>query len=35
MERVLSAARMEIETAWTLFKEGQAALARVDREARR
>ena len=33
MERVLAAARMEIENAWTLFKEGQKALARVDREA--
>lgn len=33
MERVLAAARSEIEVAWASFQEGQAALARVDREA--
>lgn len=33
MERVLTAAHRDIETAWALFEEGRAALARVDRKA--
>lgn len=33
MERVLAAARSEIEAAWASFRAGQAALDRVDREA--
>lgn len=33
MERVLAAARKDIEAGWALFEEGRAALARVDREA--
>jgi len=33
MERVLVAARMDIEAGWGLFEEGRIALARVDRAA--
>lgn len=33
MERVLVAARADMEVGWTLFVEGRAALARVDRAA--
>ena len=31
MERVLAAARKDIEAGWSLFEEGRSALARVDR----
>jgi len=33
MERVLAAARSDVEVAWALFREGQTALANVDRDA--